>query len=173
MKNEDFEPLNWQGQAIDCGACPMLELRRSDRCRLGHACVADRYAKRIERFFEWSPAMANAQLAHPYFEVRAIAAKYADVFHLPALLQDSDETVRWSAAQRLPQRHLVKMAADPHREVRIRVALRLAPAQLARMMGDSDYHVRVLVARRLPLALLTQMRADPDGQVRIEVARRL
>ena len=73
-------------------------------------------------FFETNPALADDYLAHPHFEVRAVAARYATIFLLPRLLQDPDETVRWCAAQRLPKRYLLPLRMDPHREVRIRIA---------------------------------------------------
>lgn len=174
MRNEeDFAAIDWQGRPIDCNACPQRALFDAGRCRPAHACINDRYARRIDRFFRWNPTVGNDGLTHPYFEVRAISAKHADLFRLPALLADEDETVRWSAAQRLPGRYLEQLAADPHREVRIRVAQRLDPSRLGRMMHDPDYYVRAMVARRLPVALLPLLRADPDDQVRIEVARRL
>ena len=69
---------------------------------MGHACVMDRYAPRIDRFFAWNPQLANEHLEHPYFEVRAVAARHADVFRLVSMVRDPDETVRWSVAQRLP-----------------------------------------------------------------------
>ena len=168
-----FDALDWQGQPIDCTSCPQRALLASGKCILGRACFNDRYALRIDRFFRWNPAVANRYLGHPYFEVRAIAAKYADLFRLPALFDDADETVRWSAAQRLPPRYLEQLANDTHREVRIRVANRLEPVRLMRMIRDPDYYVRATVARRLPLSLLPQMRFDPDDQVRLEVAKRL
>lgn len=170
---ESFDAIDWQGEPIDCSRCSQQPLLATGKCRLAHACVNDRYARRIDRFFRWNPAVANEYLNHPYFEVRAVAAKYADMFHLPALLEDEDETVRWSAAQRLPQRYLEQLAGDTHREVRIRVANRLEPARLTRMIRDPDYYVRATVARRLPIALLPQMRFDSDDQVRLEVAKRL
>jgi len=171
--DEDFEAIDWQGRPVDCAVCPWHALLESGRCKLAYACINDRYAKRIDRFFRWNPAMGNEGLSHPYFEVRAIAAKHADLFRLPALLNDKDETVRWSAVQRLPERYLEQLADDPHREVRIRIAQRLDPARLGRMMHDADYYVRAMVARRLPVALLPLLRDDPDNQVRLEVARRL
>lgn len=173
MTTEDFAAIDWQGQPVDCMTCSQRELLLAGQCQPGHACIADRYAKRVDRFFKWNPSVANASLDHPYFEVRAIAAKHADVFRLAALLSDPDETVRWSAVQRLPDRYLEKLFDDPHREVRIRVANQLDPARLKCMLHDPDYYVRTVVARRLPLALLPQMRGDADRQVRIEVARRL
>ncbi|EQD58189.1 LRV FeS4 cluster domain-containing protein, partial [mine drainage metagenome] len=89
------------------------------------ACVEDRYAKRIDRFFDWNPGTAKNYLGHPYFEVRAVAAKHVEVELLPLLMSDRDETVRWSVALRLPINYLIEMRSDPDREVRIRVAARL------------------------------------------------
>lgn len=165
--------VDWQGAALDCAACSHRALLAAGRCKPGQACVADRYAKRIDRFFAWNPALANDYLAHPYFEVRAVAAKHADVFRLPGLIADPDETVRWSVAQRLPQRYLMQLRTDRDREVRIRVAARLDPAELKSMLGDPDYYVRTVVARRIPAGLLTRMLRDPDREVRVEVARRI
>ena len=90
MTNETFEAFDWLGQALSCDACPHRALSEVGRCRLRHACVFDRYAKRIDRFFGWNPALANEYLTHPYFEVRAVAAKHADVFQLPPLLEDGE-----------------------------------------------------------------------------------
>ena len=114
--------------------------------------MRDVYARRIDRFFRSHPQLANAHLADDYFEVRAIAARYADIFHLGALMNDPDETVRLQVALRVPQRLLLTLREDPHREVRIRVAMRLEGRELLAMAGDEDYYVRKLVARRLPEA---------------------
>lgn len=173
----DIPVLNWQGQPIDCAACPHAEMRAvlgvENGCELGHSCVQDAYARRIDRFFRAHRALANAHLAHPYFEVRAIAARYADLFHLTPLLRDEDETVRLQVALRVPQRQLLSLCADPHREVRIRVAQRLDEGQLSRLLHDPDYEVRTVLARRLPLALLPLLVADADTQVRRAVAERV
>jgi hypothetical protein len=120
--NDVNEARDWQGEEICCDGCRHAPVKAAGDCRLMHACVQDRYARRVDRFFSWNPTLANEYLKHPYFEVRAVAAKYADVFHLAQLLKDSDETVRWSAAQRLPPRYLRELRNYPHREVRIRVA---------------------------------------------------
>ncbi len=197
MKTEIDEARDWQGQPIDCRACPQRALLATDRCAVSRACVLDRYARRIDRFFAWNPELANGYLDHPYFEVRAVAAKYADVFHLPPLLKDLDETVRWSVAQRLPPRYLRELKSDAHREVRIRVAYRVEGGDLFAMRTDEDYYVRMIVARRLGVLLLElmmndseagvrrivaqrigagslpAMATDPDAEVRLEVARRL
>jgi len=165
--------VDWQGGALDCASCPHRQLLGAGRCQPAQACVADRYAKRIDRFFAWNPALADSYLAHPYFEVRAVAAKHATLFQLPGLLADPDETVRWSVAQRLPQRYLMQLRGDRDREVRIRVAARLAPSELKSMLDDPDYYVRTVVARRIPPGLLTRMLRDPDREVRVAVARRI
>lgn len=170
----DIPAVTWRGEAIDCGRCPHgRTLRAGGGCEPGRSCVQDRYARRIDRFFRVHPGLANDHLDHPYFEVRAIAARHADLFHLKRLVDDEDETVRHSVAMRLPQKQLLAMAADPHREVRIRVAWRLEPHLLGRLQRDPDYHVRSIVARRLPAALLGALVHDPDDAVRAEVAQRL
>jgi hypothetical protein len=169
----DIPARQWQGGALDCAGCAHAALRAGGGCEPGRVCMQDAYARRIDRFFRTHPALANLHLDHGYFEVRAIAARYADVFRLPALMDDPDETVRLQLALRLPQRQLMRMRADPHREVRIRVAQCLAVEQLASMRHDADYHVRATVARRLPEALLPLLIADPDLMVRREVARRV
>jgi hypothetical protein len=173
---DDIPAQHWQGGPIDCAGCRYADLRELEGrqgCEPGYACMQDVYARRIDRFFRWHPDLGGDQLSHPYFEVRAIAARHASVFRLTALMDDPDETVRLQVALRLPLAQLLKMARDPHREVRIRVAQRLAPIDLALMRDDEDYGVRELVALRLPLPLLASMAADPDRAVRKRVARRL
>ncbi len=172
----DIPALHWQGGPVDCAACTYAHLRALQGelgCEPGHACMQDVYARRIDRFFRWHPQFGDAQLAHPYFEVRAIAARHASVFRLMALIDDPDETVRLQIALRLPLGQLGKLVGDPHREVRIRVAQRADAALLAPMRRDPDYGVRELVARRLPLAILPTMADDPDRAVRMRVAQRL
>jgi hypothetical protein len=167
------EARNWQGNPVSCVSCPHAALATAGQCRLRHACVQDRYARRIDRFFAWNPELASGYLGHPYFEVRAIAVKHADLFHVARMLDDADETVRWSAAERLPQRFLKLLLADPHREVRIRVAWRLDLADLVPMMRDADYYVRKVVAARIAPSLLPLMAQDPETEVRRVVARRI
>ncbi len=172
----DIPTLDWQGQSLDCSGCRYHALRgrpEPEGCEPGHSCMHDAYARRIDRFFRHHRELAREQLGHPYFEVRAIAARYADPFQLPALLNDPDETVRLQVALRVPQRLLRAMVGDPHREVRIRVAQRIDSDQLSRLVADEDYEVRATVARRLPVALLSLLVNDADLQVRCAVARRL
>ncbi|HYE37565.1 4Fe4S-binding leucine-rich repeat protein [Methylocaldum sp.] len=174
-KTDIEEARDWEGRLLDCAGCERLAERDHGRCRLGHACAHDRYARRIDRFFRWNPQLAKEYLGHAYFETRAAAAKYVEVFQLPRLIADSDETVRQSVAQRLPvrSRHLKALSRDPHREVRIRVAERLELGDLVAMIGDSDYYVRQIVARRLSPGLLVRMLHDADPEVRKVVARRV
>ncbi|WP_374407082.1 4Fe4S-binding leucine-rich repeat protein [Hydrogenophaga sp.] len=172
----DIPPMDWTGGPVDCGACAYADLRARDGgrgCEPGHACMQDAYARRIDRFFRWHPELSDDQLGHPYFEVRAIAARHASVFRLPGLMNDPDETVRMQVVLRLAPAQLERMVHDPHREVRLRVAQRMAPDRLAAMRQDSDYGVREIVAQRLLLALLTTMANDTERTVREIVARRL
>ena len=169
--DEDIPLVDWQGHDLSCTQCPT---RGSGvRCELGHACVQDRYAKRVDRFFKWNPQVSNQYLSHPYFEVRAIACRRADIFHLQRLIGDEDETVRLSVAVRLPLSQVVRLRQDPHREVRIRVAMRLEGSELLTMKDDEDYYVRKLVAQRLPEALVPRLMEDREWEVRLEVAKRL
>lgn len=169
----DIPVRDWRGQPLDCSRCEHQALQQQGGCEPGHSCMQDAYARRIDRFFHQHPERAAEHLAHPYFEVRAIAARHADLFHLNALRHDVDETVRLQVALRLPQRLLATLCDDPHREVRIRVAQRLAEADLGRMLQDPDEAVRGVLARRLPLALLPRLAADVDEEVRRLVAERL
>jgi len=169
----DIVAQTWQAEPIDCSSCPHQALLATQGCEPGHACMQDSYARRIDRFFRWHKELAARHLQHPYFEVRAIAARYTELFHLPALMNDVDETVRLQVALRLPQRLLQQMKQDPHREVRIRVAQRLDTDQLPAMVQDADYGVRQWVARRLTVALLPVMFNDREAVVRQEVAQRI
>jgi len=173
MTTDIDEAKDWRGEELSCASCPHLALSLEGRCALKRACVQDRYARRIERFFDWNRALADDYLDHPYFEVRAIAAGYATVFLLPRMLDDPDETVRWCAARRLPKRYLMPLRTDPHREVRIRVASVLGDDELRPMFQDPDYYVRLVIARRVPPSLLPLLLLDPDVEVRREVARRI
>ena len=168
---QEIPLVDWLGNDLHCDECPTRSA--TVRCELAHACVQDRYAKRVDRFFKWNPHLSNDYLTHPYFEVRAIACRAADVFHLQQLIDDEDETVRLSVAVRLPLGQTVRLRNDPHREVRIRVAMRLEGSELLAMKDDEDYYVRKLVARRVPEAMLPRLMNDREWEVRLEVARRL
>ena len=157
MSDDIDEARDWQGHEVDCTACAHLALNAAGGCSLRHACVNDRYARRIDRFFNWNPGLADAYLGHPHFEVRAIAAKFANLFLLPPLLGDADETVRWNAVRRLPKRYALQLRKDPHREVRMRVVTLIDGDDLLPMVSDEDYYVRLVVARKLAPLLLGRM----------------
>jgi HEAT repeat protein len=165
--------LDWQGQEVCCDGCVHRELIHEQRCQQKHICVQDRSPSRIEQFFKTNPGLANEFLTHPYFEVRAAAAKFVDIFYLTSLLNDVDETVRWHAALRLPRRFLLRLREDPHREVRVRVASHIEGEDLVPMMSDPDYYVRQVVAQRIGTPLLKHMMDDPDPEVRRVVAQRI
>jgi HEAT repeat protein len=171
--NDIDEALDWLGCEFTCSGCAHENQAPAVKCLLKRACVNDRYARRIDRFFDWNRGLANSYVRHPHFEVRAIAAKHADVFQLPALLDDPDETVRWNAARRLPKRMIMGLRRDPHREVRIRIVSLLDDVEIAPMMGDADYYVRLVVARRIAPSLLARLIHDDEPEVRVVVARRV
>lgn len=173
MKKEADKALDWMGREVCCAGCVHRELIREDRCRQKHICVQDRSPLRIEQFFKSNPGFANDFVSHPYFEVRAAAAKYADVFRLTAMLNDEEESVRWNAALRLPHRFLLRLRDDAHREVRVRVASHLEGEELLPMMSDPDYFVRQVVAQRIGVPQLKHMIDDPDPEVRRVVAQRI
>ena len=98
----DTHSLDWLGQPIRCRECDHVALNREGLCRKGAACVRDRRARRVDGFFRKHPELANDYLEHSYFEVRAVAARYASVMRLMPLLDDPEAEVRASAAMRLP-----------------------------------------------------------------------
>jgi len=167
------EARDWRGQEVDCATCAHQDLRAAGRCELRKSCVQDRYARRIDRFFESNPELADRYIDHPHFEVRAVAAKFANPFLLPKLLKDSDETVRWEAVRRLPLRYQLSLRDDPHREVRIRIASILDGPDLVPMSNDPDYYVRIVVARKIDPSLLSMMIDDAEQEVRRLVAQRI
>ena len=168
---------DWTGQAITaatCARCAQAALRAQGGCEPAPQLCAGRLCAPHRPLLPPAPGAGQCDhLAHPYFEVRAIAARYADLFRLGPLLRDADETVRLQVALRVPQRQLLQLCRDPHREVRIRVALRLADGALPDMLADADYQVRQIVAQRINPALLPRLMHDSDRQVRLAVARRL
>ena len=122
-------------------------------------------------FFRWNPALANKYLEHPYFEVRAVASRSADVFRLVGLMYDPTKPCA-HVALRLPQRSgRVARRSGPGSAHPGGPAHRRRPA--GGMVDDPDYFVRKLVAQRLPLPLLPRMARDPDQEVRLVVVERL
>lgn len=145
VRDHEMPPRDWQGHPLDteiCSGCDYAALQASGGCQRGRSCMQDVHARRIERFFRNQPSLAREQLAHPYLDVRAIAVRHADLFHLTPLIADPDETVRMQLALRLPKRLLLRLRNDPHREVRIRVAHRLELAELDAMVRDPEPDAR-------------------------------
>jgi len=169
----DFDDTrDWLGDAVSCTGCPHDHARANGLCQPAHACVHDRYAPRIHRFFRWNHGLADMHLQHPHFEVRSAAARYANVFRLLPLLDDSEEDVRWNAARRLPKRVTLRFRNDPDPEMRRRMVSLLDDAELIPMMGDRDYSVRIEIARRIAPALLARFINDPEIEVRSIVVKR-
>ncbi|MGL3104303.1 4Fe4S-binding leucine-rich repeat protein [Bradyrhizobium sp. BR 1432] len=173
MSDDIDEARNWQDKQVDCARCAHADLKASGRCQPKHACVDDRYTQRVDRFFDWNPELADTYLAHPYFEVRATAAKFASLFLLPPLLADDDETVRSSAVRRLPGRYALQLRNDPCDEVRMWVATRIEGDDLLLVVSDKEYYVRLVVARRIAPSLLGGLVHDEEAEVRRVVARRI
>ncbi|MDT8854305.1 4Fe4S-binding leucine-rich repeat protein [Paracoccaceae bacterium Fryx2] len=167
------DPVDWLGATIDCGTCRFRARQTSGQCGPGWACVQDRYARRIERFFLLNPDLADDCLTLPYFEARAQAARAATLFRLPPLLEDPDPGVRAVAILRLPARHALRRLHDPDRTVRIAVAHRLAPDDLLPLLSDEDPYVRLIAVRRIDPGALPVMLRDPDPEIRALVAARI
>ncbi len=165
-------PFDWLGNPVSCADCPYDETRAAGRCDLGRICVMDRRARRIDRFFAANPAQAERHLAHPYFEVRALAARYASPFRLAALLDDPEPDVRATVALRLPLSRIGALARDREPRVRGALAQRLSGEALAALFDDEDCSVRLAAARRAEPPLLLRLIRDPDASVRREAARR-
>lgn len=170
---ETAEPQDWLGHQLHCQGCRHEALHRDGRCRRGRVCVRDARARRIERFFMENPGSADGYLDHPYFEVRALAVRFASIFRLSPLITDSDAEVRAGVALRLPVARIESMAADPDRRVRLAVASRLGGKALMAMLSDEDWFVRLIVVRRLAAECLVRAVHDPEPDVRRWVARRI
>jgi hypothetical protein len=167
------EALDWLGRPVSCRDCPHEVIRSEARCDLGRICVRDRRARRIDRFFAANPGEADKYLIHPYFEARALAAKFASIFLLPPLLDDAEPDVRAMVAHRLPVSRIAHLRSDPDHKVRMVVAQRLEGAALVALLGDANHWVRLVAARRVPADVLPLAMHDPDPQVRREVACRI
>ena len=140
---------DWTGRQFSCQDCLHQKLREGGRCVLGRICVRDKRARRIDGFFANNPEYAGDYLDHLYFEVRALAAKYANPFQLARLMKDPEAEVRAVAALKLPLVRVRDMRNDKSSAVRQACALRLEGADLVAMAGDENDQVRLTVARRL------------------------
>ncbi|MBU3993392.1 MAG: FAD-binding protein [Alphaproteobacteria bacterium] len=165
--------LDWKGKPVRCRECEHLAINAAGLCAKGKACIRDRRARRVERFLRGNQELADHYLDHPYFEVRAGAARYANLFLLPPLLADPEAEVRAMATLRLPQERIKAMIHDPDTDVRIAAAARLTGRDLLPAIKDSAYMVRLTAVRRMPVEMLPLVRHDPDPEVRAWVARRI
>ena len=164
---------DWTERPFSCQDCRHLEMRASGRCMLGRLCVRDARARELDAFFAADPQQAGAYLDHVYFEVRALAAKYASLFEIVGLLDDREPEVRVMAALRLPLTRIKELRHDRDRKVRVACALRLDGADLLAMAEDADEYVRQTVARRLDPPLLAVLLHDESADVRLAVADRV
>ena len=120
---------DWLGNPVSCADCPNEETRAAGRCEFGRACVMDRRARRIDRFFAANPAHAERHLDASLF--RGAHARRALRLALPAdrapRTTRSRTSARWSRL-RLPVARL--RAADERS--RAQGAHRARPAPLGR-----------------------------------------
>ena len=173
LPDEPDAATDWTGRPFSCQDCPHKELRAGGRCVLGRICVRDARSRRIDAFFSKNSELAGAYIDHLYFEVRALAAKYASLFQIVRLMTDREPEVRAMAALRLPLSRVKDMRGDKDRAVRIACALRLEGADLVVMASDEDELVRLTVARRLDPLVLPMMIGDRAPAIRRVVAARL
>ncbi|EIZ77328.1 LRV FeS4 cluster domain-containing protein [Novosphingobium sp. Rr 2-17] len=172
--DDDIErALDWRGKVIRCRECDHSALNREGLCAKGKSCIRDRRARRVDRFLRENLTLADSYLDHPYFEVRACAAQYASVFHLPPLLDDPEPEVRAVTTMRLPADRIRQMAFDEDTRVRVAAAARLQGLDLMPLISDAEYMVRITAVRKMPVEMLPLVRHDPDPEVRTWVARRI
>ena len=63
MELQDGQPpVDWQGRPVDCAACAHRGRRAAGGCEPATACVNDRLAGRVDRFFTANPDLADAFL---------------------------------------------------------------------------------------------------------------
>ena len=158
----------------DCSLCPYRnKTLLSGRCMPGDTCIFVESGRQIDRFFRVNPGYAAHYLQDPFWERRAIAARYAPQKALLALIDDEDEVVRRVVAYRLPAQQLQTWINDPDREVRMTVAERIDIDHLETLATDHDYIVRLSVVKRLAPGRLFRFIKDEDVEVRKRVAERL
>lgn len=170
---ENDPALDWLGLPVDCHTCPHRAFLEDGQCRPAHTCILDRRIKHMDRFLRKHQSMADGFLDHPYFELRAVAAKHASLFRIAPMVNDLEPEVRMTVVARLPYERVKHLANDPDRRVRIGVALKMEGQALIARLGDSDYHVRVVIVRKLSPDLLPIAMHDPEPTVRRWVARRI
>jgi hypothetical protein len=158
----------------DCNLCPFrCKTLPAGRCMPGDICLSAHSGRQIDRFFKINPEYANYYLHDPFWERRAIAARYASQNALAALIDDGDEVVRRAVAYRLPVDQLAQMLGDPDREVRMTVADRMNPADAVIMLHDPHWLVRYTVAWRVDAGALPCLLNDAEADVRTVAQERL
>ena len=154
MMTDIDEAIDWRARQVDCASCAHRGIHATGAVGLPHACVHDRYARRIDRFFNWNPELAKAISRIRISRCARSPPSMRRCSCLPPLLDDPEETVRWNAARRLPKRYILRLRTDPHREVRIRIVI---AARRRRSDPDDctipDYYVRLVIARRIAAAI--------------------
>ena len=101
----DIPVRDWEGRPLDCAACAHATLHAAGGCEPGRSCMQDAYARRIDRFFREHRELAAQHLDHPYFEVRAIAAR-----HTVSMRSTSACTPSCSGMARLSRRMFIGQA---------------------------------------------------------------
>jgi len=120
MTDEIDESLDWLGNEVDCAYAARANALRGTLPLKPP--VLRRYARRIDRFFNWNPDLANSYVTHQAFRGACHRSQTCDIFQLPRFLDDPEEAVRWNAARRLPKRYVLRYDGS-HREVRIALFL--------------------------------------------------
>ena len=146
--------------APHCAHCSYAAtLRAGGACDPHDACVMAHSGRRIDRFLKRHPQHAERFLQDEFWERRAIAARYAPLAAITALVNDADEAVRRVVASRLAPEDAAALMRDPDREVRITVAQRIDADQLLTMSGDPG-------SPRPPTRNRSPMRARADRTAR-------
>ena len=113
--------LDWLGSRSPAPTAPTRR-RAAGRCDFGRACVEDRRARRIDRFFAANPALAERLSGAPVFRGAGAGGRYCNVFRCRACWTIRNRTCAPSAAFRLPLAARSPMKSDPDRKVRVAVA---------------------------------------------------
>ena len=66
MSHDITEAVDWRGKPVDSNPARIWTWNQRGLCRPGHACVNDRYARRIDRFFNWNPALSDSYVEHEH-----------------------------------------------------------------------------------------------------------
>lgn len=121
----------------ECRLCPFRnKTLLAGLCIPADICVFVESGRQIDRFFRLNPEYAVQYLKDPFWERRAIAARYAPIKFLNDLINDEDEVVRRVIAYRLPPQQITCFINDPDREVRMTIADRIEFSHLEKLATD-------------------------------------